>query len=307
MKNPLCCIFRFEHSTASHVSFRLFGIKINFLKPSIARERKEIAKYYQSFKNAQDIPKATGDIRLIQDAYCGFLSLFDKICTENNIQYWIDFGTLIGALRHNGFIPWDDDIDISMPRQDYENFIEKFQNGFENYPDIELIFENNNRNKCFIKIKDKNSINLCIDVFPYDSYHSELNEEEKTKLSQKIESIRKRKKKFKTINEIRENIKSLTKDFILEGKNLTCSQPAIFLGIDFPHSHKNKVFDWDEIFPLKKIKFENIELFAPNNPEKVLKRLFGNYMQIPKDSYPRHSGYNCIEPNERKILEKYLK
>ena len=54
----------------------------------------------------------------------GTLAKLDEICCENNIKYFVAYGTLIGAIRHKGFIPWDDDADVWMPRKDYDKFIE---------------------------------------------------------------------------------------------------------------------------------------------------------------------------------------
>ena len=63
----------------------------------------------------------------IQSVNLEILKHIDKFCREHNIRYWLDAGTLIGAIRHKGFIPWDDDADICMPRPDYERFLKEYK------------------------------------------------------------------------------------------------------------------------------------------------------------------------------------
>ena len=63
------------------------------------------------------VPPATGKLRLLQDGNTVLLALFARKCRENGLRYWLDYGTLLGAVRHRGFIPWDDDLDVSMMRQ----------------------------------------------------------------------------------------------------------------------------------------------------------------------------------------------
>jgi len=296
---------KIEKSTPSHICYNILGIKFKKLKPEILKERKYFAEFYQSFNSAQEIPQAQGGLRLIQKANAGFLAKFDAFCESNNIQYWIDFGTLLGAIRHNGFIPWDDDIDIAMTRENYEKTINILKNN--DNQDFLLEFENNKKNKCFAKIAHKNSQNLFIDIFPYDFYHSKTNDAEKEELSLKIAKLHKKSifKKYSSTEKMQENFKKLTKEKILNNKVININdKPALFMAIDFPHKWKNKVYDYETIFPLKKINFENHEVWAPNEPEKVLKSIYGNYMSIPKNSYPRHSSYVNIPTQEQNLLEE---
>ncbi len=302
--------FKREKSTPSHYAVSILGIKIKCLRPEIRKERSNISKFYSSFESIEQIPKADGGLRLIQLANTKLLELFDRFCSENAISYWMDFGTLLGAIRHKGFIPWDDDLDIGMTRNNYEKIIELFSDKKMENSDLELVYENNYVNKCFIKIKHKNSDNLFIDIFPYDFYYKKLNSDEKSELSSKIAEVRKPKvfQRFKNNDDIREHFKRIIDTKLLCNKGVNLDEtPAIMMGVDFPHAWKNKVYDWDSLFPLKRIVFEGKYFYAPNKPEVVLKSIYGDYMKMPKDPYPRHSKYLNMTESEKFFLEELVK
>lgn len=114
------------------------------------------------------------------------LDLLQKVaefCEKENLTYFLFGGTLIGAIRHKGFIPWDDDIDLAMPRPDYDRFINSFNNPSNYYQVIDM--SNNKRYGFpFAKVHDtrtfvdelqyvKDHFGVYIDIFPLDGVKSE--------------------------------------------------------------------------------------------------------------------------------------
>ena len=73
------------------------------------------------------------DLNELRNIQIEILQYIDDYCRKNNINYWLDAGTLLGAIRHKGYIPWDDDIDIGMLRSDYEKFVELFSQDESRY------------------------------------------------------------------------------------------------------------------------------------------------------------------------------
>ncbi|MFI3227537.1 MAG: LicD family protein [Clostridia bacterium] len=113
-----------------------------------------------------------------------------RICEKNNLRYFLAGGTLLGAVRHKGFIPWDDDIDIAMPRKDYNQLLEILRKDNSEY-DVMTSSYNNDYFFLFSKILDSNTIateqyldylkeyNLFIDIFILDGFGVGLEESKK--------------------------------------------------------------------------------------------------------------------------------
>ena len=183
-------IFSISDADYSHKLIKICGFKLRILKPE---NKKRISSLdISSYGNVRDIPPADGFLRDYQLCLFTILKEFDRVCAVNNIRYWLSGGTLLGAVRHGGFIPWDDDVDVDMMRQDYKNFIETFNNSTTN-PDLycELWRDENAAATFILKIKHKKIKQAFIDIFPHDFYIKGVKGFEKKLLNAEITFIRK--------------------------------------------------------------------------------------------------------------------
>ncbi len=238
----------------------------------------------------------------------------DKICKKYNINYWLDSGTLLGAVRHKGFIPWDDDIDICMLQKDYEKFLNIAKK------ELNVIY--------FIQTKetDKMTVSPYIKIRHRKSMLIEENFTEKEKFHQgiflDIFLMNSFNFKVKKIYKILYKIKELK----MQGNFLILKKILLKLKINklslrilklFLEKENNKSFigykywffklhKYSNIFPLAEIEFEGYKFSCPNNTDAYLKSLYGEtYMELPPEK-DRVWHAKEIRLNEKCFFEKEL-
>ena len=242
----------------------------------------------------------------IQSFSLEILKVVDKFCKENNITYFLAYGTLLGAVRHKGFIPWDDDIDILLPRPDYERLLKTF-----NVPGFK-VFDASDPNMLlpYSRICDTTRT---LDLFPLDAV-SDDPEEFKSQYKRALDDYR------ETVA-IRRRKTTLDRDFGMKrnGKTLLHRFLHPFRHFQDPMPAKNKLMAemaacpeygstahvsmlpcpeprW-EWFPIEDfastvdLQFCDVKLPAPVGWDHLLHQLWGDYMQLPpeKDRHPKQT------------------
>ena len=237
-----------------------------------------------------------------------------KIIEKHKLSYFAIGGTLLGAVRHKGFIPWDDDVDICMSRPDYENFLEYAQTELSENLELGYFKTNPNHQKYCARVIDKNTkvkrndaskeyfINIWIDILPLDGMPNSkfINKFHKFKLLKRrlflqysiFDSVKMNKKrkfyetflikfgffftKFIHLDSHRQMYKL---DKVLTKYPYELSDNVInFMGADkFKEIFKRTAFE-----QTAKYNFEDIEIIGPKDYDYILKTIYGDYMTLPK-------------------------
>ncbi len=256
------------------------------------------------------------------------LLFFDNICQTNDLKWWLDYGTLLGAIRHENFIPWDDDLDVGMMRNDYHKFTQVIydvikENNLDDYLEVAYRYRTyngiqvNSFVQLFVKDLKHEGIDIMagLDVVPYD-YMKDFN---KDTLGKQYNATRLNFYKRLTKGTDTSSIyMGLNPDEVMDEYfsqlNLTYDEEKYILpGVEggFGYQGTNLLelvhFDTDEIFPLSKSHFGEQVFPVPNNSDSYLKKIYGDYLKVPK-LIRTHGRTNVLReiPNINEKFEEYI-
>lgn len=242
----------------------------------------------------------------IKKRECEILDFIDDICKKNNIQYFLSAGTAIGAVRHKGFIPWDDDIDIFMTRENYQKFLNiTLKNKHYRFVTLSLQSEKTYYYP-FIKVVDNettldeilfkkiNGMGVWVDIFPLDYYDDKSNYKNIAHRLNRKNLLSRYSHFEKTNGFFRNIIKFILYFFYFKYKNprkyaekleklaLSCHKTEMLTIYNTPVCSEYK-----DVYPVSWFSetimcdFENKKYPISKDYDKILTKRYGEYMKLP--------------------------
>lgn len=282
------------------------------LKKQLNEQNELIDSHYQilNIVMSNKSLKAHGLLRSIQIHAFEMLKFIVKVCSKYDFKYWLDFGTLVGAVRHEGFVPWDDEIDMAMPREDFEKLMQVLPQEVSRFEGMSEKLEIRNGNTVFknavinegefhpvIQFISRNPL-VSVEIYPYDYIDlKEGSEKAFREYRSKYVKVRAdfRKKYSEGLCSFNEGL--LTAN---EEAGIT-TQKTDYIGCSIDGVARMPVV-YSDIYPLQKLNFEGQEFYCPVNAKKYLEVYYGgDIMKIPRKVH----HHNRVEDDHE--IEKYEK
>lgn len=242
------------------------------------------------------------DIRILQRKIIGNLEAIDKICREHGLHYYLWAGTMLGAVRHKGFIPWDDDMDICMPRPDYEILISHWHEWLPKPYEVIAPETDPTYPYPFAKIEDASTTvlerpdfkfleGIYIDVFPIDGAPADEKERKahfkRYKFWRHLLFLRGSDPfkhghgprswfpwllhKIYSLEDLQKKVKDYMTKYPYEESDFVCDYDDGLKGV-----FEKRILGTPQVYPFEDKQFLGVEYY-----DEYLSNKYGNYMQLP--------------------------
>lgn len=260
------------------------------------------------------LPRAEGDLRLLQQGNSRLLFEFDKFCEETGVCYWLMFGSLLGAVRHGGFIPWDDDLDVGMMREDVQAVVAAAERD-ERYR-VSSVFDWHAH--CWqLRFMYSDEMNPCfVDLFVFDYSENDGSASFEQMLSLRAEMIDEMDAKeslsgWRGASYLAESedaslygeIRDTFQRYRLKAEKLnlikptSCDAGGITWSLENCYTASDGILAYtlDDVYPLKRLPFEGFEVAVPRNYFSLLEKGYGDIYELPKDI---HTHYEHVAKSD---------
>lgn len=262
-------------------------IKIH-LRMAIGLERQEdelntLFYLLNNYVDIKKLPPPTDKNALnLQRGLTALLEVFHQACKKHGLTYWMDYGTLLGAVRHGGFVPWDDDIDVAMPRTDYDKAEELIGGELPKYG---IVFHRSNFFPGMSISYRREETGLFMDIFPVYEYNTKQPYEEvKEALITAAQQCRNYyRNQWKVDYEKTEKHRTKQFDKIEKGEHSAWVHSPEF------NYAKYLVHPGEDVMPIQELIFGDFKFSAPHDADSYLRKLYGNsYMNFPRTGVEHH-------------------